>query len=121
MQSKAATVDNYLKEVTGDRLQALIEIRKLCLLELVGYEETMRYGMPCYQKNDVVEVSFANQKNNIALYILKHDVMETYKAELKGASTGKGCIRYTKPATIDFEVVRKLLAGTYRSKSIICG
>ncbi|MGG9964659.1 iron chaperone [Ferruginibacter sp. SUN106] len=121
MQSKATTVDLYLQEVPAERLPALTAIRNLCLKELKGYKEIMRYGMPCYEKNNVTEVSFASQKNNIALYILKQDVMEQYKPELKGVSIGKGCIRFTKPGKIDFEVVQKMLAGTYLSKHIICG
>jgi uncharacterized protein YdhG (YjbR/CyaY superfamily) len=121
MQSKAATVDMYLKEVPDERLNALSKIRQLCITELKGYNETMQYGMPCYEKNNIVEVSFASQKNNIALYILKQDVMEKYKPELKGISIGKGCIRFTKPDKIDFKVVKEMLNGTYLSENIICG
>jgi uncharacterized protein YdhG (YjbR/CyaY superfamily) len=120
MQSKAATVDEYLKEVPPERLKALIQIRKLCLKELKGYTETMRYGGPCYEKNNIAEAGFASQKNFIGLYILKQDVMGKYKGELKGVSVGKGCIRFTKPEKIDFSVVQKMLAGTFRSKNIIC-
>jgi uncharacterized protein YdhG (YjbR/CyaY superfamily) len=121
MQSKAATVDDYLKEVPAERLAALTKIRQLCLKELKGYKESMRYGLPCYEKNNIAEASFASQKNNIALYILKTDVMQQYKGELKGMSTGKGCIRFTKPEKIDFTIVQKMLAATYLSKNIICG
>jgi uncharacterized protein YdhG (YjbR/CyaY superfamily) len=121
MQSKATTVDDYLKEVPAERLKALKRIRKLCLQELKGYRETMRYGGPCYEKNNIAEVAFVSQKNFIGLYILKTDVMEKYRDQLRGISVGKGCIRYTKPEKIDFTVVQKLLAGTYQSKNTICG
>ena len=120
MQSKAATVDDYLKEVPPERLKALTQMRKLFLQELKGYKETMRYGGPCYEKNNVIEAGFASQKHFIGLYILKMDVMEQYRGELKGISAGKGCIRYTKTEKIDFSVVQKMLAGTFRSKNTIC-
>jgi uncharacterized protein YdhG (YjbR/CyaY superfamily) len=120
MQSKAANVDLYLQEVPADRLAALKKIRELCLGELKGYQETMRYGLPSYEKNNIAEVSFASQKNNITLYILKQDVMEKYKGELKGVTIGKGCIRFTKPDKIDFDVVQKMLESTYMSKNRIC-
>ena len=120
MQSKAVNVDMYLEEVPAGRLSALTKIRQLCLRELKGYAETMRYGNPCYEKNNIAEVGFASQKNNIALYILKQDVMQKYRGELKGISVGKGCIRYTKPDKIDFGVVKKMLVGTYISKEKIC-
>ncbi len=121
MQSKADTVDDYLKEVPVERFEALTKIRELCLKELKGYKKSMRYGSPCYEKNNIAEAGFASQKNFICLYILKQDIMEKYKSELKGVSVGKGCIRYTKPEKIDFSVVQKMLAGTFRSKNTICG
>lgn len=120
MQSKAATVDEYLKEVPPERLKALTRLRELFLKELKGYTESMRYGGPCYEKNNIAEAGFASQKHFIGVYILKQDVMEKYKDELKGISIGKGCIRFTKSEKIDFDVVQKMLAGTYRSKSTIC-
>jgi len=110
-----------MTEVPAERLEALKKIRALCQSELKGYEESLRYGGPCYAKNDIPEVGFASQKNNIALYILKLDVMKKYKDEFKGVSMGKGCIRFTKPDKIDYEVVQKMLKGTYESTNTICG
>jgi uncharacterized protein YdhG (YjbR/CyaY superfamily) len=81
----------------------------------------MRYGMPSYEKNNIVEASFAGQKNFIALYIAKQDVLKAHNDLLKGVSMGKGCIRFTRPAKIDFDVVRKMLIGTYHSTDIVCG
>jgi uncharacterized protein YdhG (YjbR/CyaY superfamily) len=121
MQSKATTVDEYLKEVPTERLKALTQIRELCRKKLKGYVEIMRYGGPCYEKDNIVEVGFASQKNFISLYILKTDVMEQYRDQLKGISVGKGCIRYTKPEKIDFSLILKMLAGTFRLTNTICG
>lgn len=67
MQSKGTSVDEYLKEVPEERREALIRIRQICLHSLNGYKESIRYGNPCYEKNDIAEVSFASQKNSIAL------------------------------------------------------
>jgi uncharacterized protein YdhG (YjbR/CyaY superfamily) len=120
MQSKAATVDEYLKEVPADRLKALKQMRKLFLQELKGYKEIMQYGGPCYEKNNVIEAGFASQKHFIGLYILKTDVIEKYRNQLKGISVGKGCIRYTNPEKIDFSLVKKMLAATYRSTYRVC-
>jgi len=39
----------------------------------------------------------------------------------KGISIGKCCIRFTKPDKINFEIVKKLLSGTYTSTNTICG
>ncbi len=88
--------------------------------ELKGYKESMRYGGPCYEKDDVAEAGFASQKNYIGVYILKKGVMDRYKGELKGVSMGKGVMRFTNFQKIDFEVVRKMVAGTYSSSEKVC-
>jgi uncharacterized protein YdhG (YjbR/CyaY superfamily) len=122
MQIFAKDVPGYLKEVPKERLEVLEKLRNLCLKTLESYEESMDYGMPCYKKNDIVEVAFASQKNFIALYILKKDVLDVNRDVLnvKGVSLGKGCIRYSRPEKIDFAVVEKLLSGTLESESTIC-
>ena len=120
MQSKAPTVDEYLKEVPEDRLAAMQKLREIFLQELKGYKESMRYGGPCYEKNDVAEAGFMSQKGYIGVYILKKDVMDQYKDELKGVSLGKGVIRFGSPEKINFDVVRKMVRGTYESTTKVC-
>lgn len=123
MQSKLKSVDAYMKTVPAERKDALVQLRKYCLEELKGYQESMEYGAPCYSRNGIAEVGFNSQKHFIALYILKKDILDLYRTELnkmKGISVGKGCIRYSNPKKIDFDIVRKLLAGTYRSREKIC-
>ena len=120
MQSKAKTVDEYLKEVPEDRLPAMKELRRLCKRHLRGFQESMEYGMPCYSRAGVVEVAFASQKNNLAFYVLRKDVMDSYRSEFPPSSIGKGCIRYRNPDKIDFGTVEALLKGTFGSKGPIC-
>ncbi len=120
MQSKAKNVDAYLNEVPKERQDALNTLRNLCLEVLTGYEESMEYGMPSYKKTDEVEVAFASQKSYISLYILKQPVMDAHRDKFKGLNVGKGCIRYTKPEKIDFELVEKLLIDSLKLDSDIC-
>jgi uncharacterized protein YdhG (YjbR/CyaY superfamily) len=116
MQSTATDVDTYLDEVPVERRAVLAAIRQLCLDLLPGYEEGMSYGMPSYTKDGVVEFGFASQKNYISIYGVKSDALEAHRAELVGASVGKGCIRYTKPEKVDLEAVGRLLKATAASK-----
>ena len=121
MQSKAKDVAAYLKEVPEERREALIRLRKLCRDILVDYKESMEYGMPGYNKEGLeIEVGFASQKNYISFYILKQDVLDNFRPQLKGLNVGKGCIRFTKPEKIDFKIVEELLRESYRSGSDIC-
>mgnify|MGYP002336164441 CR=1 FL=1 len=116
MLSKAKTVDAFLQEVPAERAEALSTLRKFCVDNLVGYEETMKYGMPSYMRNGKVQVAFNSQKNYISLYILKKNLLAKYKPELRGVSLGKGCIRYTSPEKIRFDIIEKLLAETVDSR-----
>ena len=122
MQSQAKDVTAYLEEVPAERRAALVQLRKQCLATLKGFEESMQYGGPCYSRNGEVEVGFASQKHFIGLYILRTDVMKTYQSQLKikGVSLGKGCIRYSRPEKIDFELVKKLLQATVESTGAVC-
>ena len=122
MQSSAKTVTAYLKEVPAERKAALLQLRDLCREFLTGFEESMEYGGPCYSRNGEVEVGFASQKNFIGLYILRTDVMNAHKDQLKGkgVSIGKGAIRYSKPERIDFNIVESMLRATQESTGPVC-
>jgi uncharacterized protein YdhG (YjbR/CyaY superfamily) len=120
MQSTAQDVPQYLQNVPDNRRAALDRLRQICLDTLTGYEESMDYGMPCYKKDGVAEVAFASQKNYIALYITKADVVNANRDALAGLNVGKGCIRYSRADKIDFDVVRKLLVDTRESTDRPC-
>jgi uncharacterized protein YdhG (YjbR/CyaY superfamily) len=121
MQSKAADVNAYLEEVPEERREALTRLRQLCLETLEGYDEGMAYGMPVYAKNGVGEVAFANQRNYISLYI-KKEAMDEQRAALAAAKikVGKGCINFTKPERIPFDIVQSLLVATVKSSDDPC-
>ena len=120
MQSEAKDVTAYIREAPQDRRECLARLREFCLEILKGYEEGMDYGLPCYKKDGVAEVSFGSQKNYISLYILKEAVLSANRGLLKGLNVGKGCIRYSKPGRIDFSVVKKLLTDTLMSEESAC-
>ncbi|MBC8135022.1 MAG: DUF1801 domain-containing protein [Fibrella sp.] len=120
MKSSAKDVTTYIHEAPAERQECLTTIQSLCRSILTDYEESMEYGMPSYKKDGFVEVAFASQANYISLYILKKDVVDANRDALVGASVGKGCIRFSKPDKIDFDVVRNLLSGTLASQSRIC-
>jgi len=120
MQSNVASVKAYLEQVPADRRAALARLRSLCLQTLVGYEECMEYGLPGYKRNGAIEVSFASQKNYISLYVLKQAVVDAHRTALAGASIGKGCIRFSKPEKLDFNVIERLLVATRDSSEAAC-
>jgi uncharacterized protein YdhG (YjbR/CyaY superfamily) len=120
MISKAADVKSYIAEVPEERRAAIKKLRALCRKTLTGYTESMEYGMPCYKRDGVIEVGFASQKHSINVYALKREVVDEFRAALSTASIGKGCIRFSKPDKIDFEVLERLLRKSVRAKSSPC-
>lgn len=120
MQSQARDVSSYLEELPEARRPTLTRLRDLCRTCLVGYEEGMAYGMPTYSKDGKPEVAFASQKNYISLYVMKSAVVEAHLGDLAAASVGKGCIRYSKPEKLDFEVIERLLVATRESPKAGC-
>ena len=112
MTSKAPDVPTYLAEVPAERRAAIEKLRDLCVRHLGGYEECLEYGMPGYKPNGVLEVSFASQKQYIALYVMKKGVVDEFRGSLSGASVGKGCIRFTRPDKINFDVLKQLVRKT---------
>lgn len=120
MQSNAQDVAAYIEEAPTDRKDALTKLRRLCRRVLEGFKEGMIYGMPGYSRKGIVEVGFASQKNYISVYILRQDALESQRPMLAGLNVGKGCIRYSKPDKINFEVVEKMLVATRDATGEIC-
>ena len=120
MKSQAANVDEYMMGVPEKRVDALNKIRKLCREILTSHEEGMNYKMPSYIRNGQVEVAFASQSQSINVYFLIHEVMINNKDRLKGLNHGKGCIRYSNPDKINFDLIRHLLNETLNSNDRIC-
>lgn len=132
MQSTAASIKEYINEAPEDRQSALEQLRKVISKNLPkGFKEAMCYGMPgfvvphslypagyhCSPELPLPFVSFASQKNFIAVYhmglyaypkLLKWFVAE-YSARVTGKlDMGKSCIRFKKPEQIPFDLIGEL-------------
>ena len=112
VQSKAATVDDYLAGVEPKRAEAMARIREVALTALPDHTESMRYGMPTYTRGDEQPgFAFNSQKQYISLYVSPR-VHVLHAEALKGLDAGKSCIRYRKPEQIDFELLAMMLRDT---------
>lgn len=118
MQSKATTVEQYLKELPADRREALEAIRAVILKNLdKGFEEGMQYGMigyyvphrifadgyHCDPKQPLPFAGLASQKNHISVYIMslyagdpENRFRKAWEATGKKLDMGKCCIRFRK-------------------------
>ena len=111
VQSKAATIDDYIAEAPGERREALSRVREIANRQLAGCEERMMYGMPAFVVGDRCEFAFASQVQYISLYVSEAAHARNAEA-LEGLNCGKCCIRFRKPADIDFALVERLLRDT---------
>jgi uncharacterized protein YdhG (YjbR/CyaY superfamily) len=105
MQSKAATVSEYLEELPADRRSDLNELRALIHRVSPQAAEWMQYGLPAF--GDLC--AFASQKNYMALYVCESDIVKAHLAQLGKVSCGKGCIRFKRLADLNLKSVESIL------------
>jgi len=129
MQSKTATVSDYLKGLPDDRRQ-IISIVRDKILEVLpkGYVETMNWGMICYEiplstypdtynKQPLGIASLASQKNHMAIYLMGCYMVPEQQEKLHKAfkdmgvkpNMGKSCVRFTKLEKIPLDTIMELI------------
>ncbi len=132
MQSKAATVEEYITELPPDRQAPFKKLRLAVKNNLPkGFKEVMCYGMVGYivphsrypkgyhanPSQPLPFMNLASQKNFIAVYhmgvygnseLLKWFKAAHAKASPKKLDMGKSCIRYKKPEDIPFDLIGEL-------------
>jgi len=133
MISKAATPDQYMKELPADRRDAMTQLRNTIAKNIPkGFKEAMGYGNlgwvvphelfpPGYHCDPKLPLPFAgiaSQKNFIALYhmgiycspeLLKWFTTEYSKHSTAKLDMGKSCIRFKKPEHIPFKLIGELM------------
>ena len=116
MKSTASNVQEYISEVPADRRATITKLRSLCKKYLAAFEESMDYGMPVYKRNGELVFAFASQKNNISIYGCGATDVKELRAKLATSDKGKGCVRFSNPEKIDFEVVGEILKRIAKRK-----
>lgn len=132
MQSKAKTVQAYLKELPADRREAIRAVRKVILKNLPkGYKESMLWGMityaiplktypNTYNNQPLCYAAMASQKNHMAVYLMcvygdkptAKWFRERYKAAGKRLDMGKSCVRFRKLEDLPLDVIGEAVART---------
>jgi len=126
MQSKATTVDAYLKELPPDRRSAIEAVRKVILKNLdKDYEEGMQYGMigyhvphklypagyHCDPKQPLPFACLASQKNYMSVYLMTEYPIgddwfrKAWAKTGKKLDMGKTCIRFKRVEDLALDVI----------------
>jgi hypothetical protein len=143
MQSKAATVEEYLRSLPEERRNAIAAVRKVILENLdVQYEEGMQYGMIGYYvphrlypagydadpKQGLPFAALASQKNYMSVHLMglytggDTALVRWFRqawanSGKKKLDMGKSCIRFRKlddlPLDVIGEAIRRVPARTY--------
>lgn len=140
VHSAAATVEEYLEELPGERQEAVTTVRQAILDNLPdGYRETMQHGMisyvipletypKTYNGQPLVFASLASQKNYMSVYLMgvyadaetEEWFLDRYKATGKKLNMGKCCVRFKKLDDLPIELVGEAVARTPMQKYIEC-
>src|SRR6185369_4464443 len=140
MQSKATTVEQYLKELPAERRGAISAVREVIKRNLdKAYEEGMLYGMigfyvphslfpagyHCDPTKPLGFCCLASQKNYMSLYMMttygegpeQTWFKEAWAKTGKKLDMGKSCIRFKKlddlPLDVIGEAIRRVPAKKY--------
>ena len=132
--AKPTTVDEYYATLSGERKEAMEQLRSIVRAKLPdGFEEVLNYGMPSwvvphstypdgYHANPKLPLPFlgiASQKSHIAVYHMgvyaSPPLLEWFEKEYPNhcknkLNMGKSCIRFKKVATIPFALLGELCA-----------
>ncbi|QDT08354.1 DUF1801 domain-containing protein [Planctomycetes bacterium K23_9] len=128
MQSKAATVAQYLRELPDERRAAIKAVRKTIRQHLPdGYKEGMQYGMigyyvphklysagyHCDPSQPLPFAHLASQKNHMAIYLfgmyadakIEKWFRQQWEKTGKRLDMGKSCIRFRKLDDLPLELI----------------
>ena len=132
VSSKETTPAAYLASLPPERRKVIAAVRNVVKTHLPkGYVETMNWGMLAYEiplsrypntynKQPLMYVALAAQKNNYALYLtnvyaddaLKEKLVAAYKAAGKRLDMGKSCLRFKALEDLPLEVIGEIVAAT---------
>lgn len=129
--SKETTPAAYLASLPADRRKVVAAVRAVVKKHLPkGYVESMRWGMLSYEiplarypdtynKQPLMYVALAAQKNNYALYLTSAVADKTqlaklvaaYKAAGRKLDMGKGCLRFKSLEELPLDVIGDMVAS----------
>lgn len=131
-RSAAATVEEYLGELSAERREAVEAVRAVALANLPeGYVEAMNWGMiswevplerypNTYNKQPLMYAALASQKNYMSLYLMcvyadddDRARFETrFRASGKRLDMGKSCVRFRRVEDLPMDLIAETIAST---------
>ena len=132
MKSSAATVDEYLDELTPERREAVSTVREVVLANLpAGYQEMMDFGMiayvvplerypKTYNDHPLSYAAISSEKNYVSVHLMGIYVdadterwfVDSYRATGKKLNMGKSCVRFRKLDDLPLDLIGEAVGRT---------
>lgn len=138
VSSKETTPSAYLASLPPERRKVIAAVRALVKKHLPkGYVETMNWGMLAYEiplsrhpdtynKQPLIYMALAAQKNNYALYMtnvygdktIMDKLVAAYKAAGRRLDMGKSCLRFKSLDELPLDLIAEIVASTPMKRHI---
>ena len=132
MKSSAATVGEYLNELSPERREAVSAVREVILANLPdGYEEMIDFGMisyvvplerypDTYNGHPLSYAAIASEKRYVSVHLMniygdpdtERWFVDSYKATGKRPDMGKSCVRFRKLEDLPLDLIGKAVRRT---------
>lgn len=113
--SKIKDVDSYIASAPKEAQSKLKELRALIKEIAPTAIESISYGMPGYDKGQVVW--FGLMKTHIGLY-LRPPIIEEHKNELQEYKTTKSAIHFPLNEKLPVQLIKKLIKARIKKNKI---
>jgi uncharacterized protein YdhG (YjbR/CyaY superfamily) len=107
--SGSPEIDRYLAKLSGERLEALQQLRRTIRSILPRAEECISYGLPAFRLGDDVLAGFAATSKGCSYYPFSSLTLTTLAPELSGYVTSKGALQFDPKKPLPVALVRKLI------------
>lgn len=108
---KPASVDAYLKSVSGPNRTALENLRKTIKSIIPESAEGLSYGMPAFKVNGKSVAAFMAFQNHLSYFPMSGTTLRTLKHDLKGYEQTKSALHFTADQPLPKPLVGKLIAA----------
>jgi uncharacterized protein YdhG (YjbR/CyaY superfamily) len=105
----ARTIDAYLATLEGEKLAALVKLRKLLRTILPAAEECISYGIPAFRVDGTVVAGFAATKQGCSYFPFSGSTLGNLAAEVAGYEQTKSSLHFDPKKGLPAALVRKLV------------
>ena len=102
------SIDEYIAHMPEAVQRPLRSIREAVRAEAPNSRETISYGMPSFEQNGIVLVSFGAFKAHVGFYP-GAVAIRTFAAELGDYTTAKGSVRFPLNRPMPIDVIQRIV------------